>query len=685
MGWTYVDRLGQKHYTIEGINYLARQSIAAFGYITIDSFEDGANITLQNQVLRLESTGEYYRWDGGLPKVVPADSTPESSGGVGTGKWLGVGSASLYTGDGSGVGYRYHSLDYAAMRSVRSKLDEFASIFDFHCNDDGLIVLPGPNVDSRPFFENALVYLESIGGGELYVPPGKYYLSTYSEIGNIGTVFNAILPLCDNVRIFMDSSSEIVVSNFFDDKPFQLFFGSSPLKPNLIDSINNVVIDGGTISFSGSDSVMRSSPLNRLAIQTGNVNNIRISNVTFRDGDLTNALAIGYQGLGKYAVIEKCNFIDLIQNGENTDHSSIYLNATYGAIDDCNFISTKDKGREIACAVELHKSFNNWSGGSVDGYTRGAYINVINSESPLVENTIINGVTARVLHQFVAFSFGSDGTIRNSLVSGNNVSILPRKPSDIDPLKFGPCSLCGWVSFGDFSNTDGVNIVVEGNIYTVDESVPGDFSCAFYAIANASGVTMRGNTIGARTFFHNPLPSLVLYNCHFYNNRFENSAVQGGGARFLYDLNCKQISLSTVEASVPVKTSTLTGVMRIDPSVTGIQNRFVVMSQNTDNIQYPFITNLPGLLGQDGTTYSYPQSCNINIGTGSSAVLSVTSPAISTADRGEILNNANLPVGYVPPSSLMKYGATLAGVGAIVTGTPAGDYQDVKIQLIRDR
>ncbi|WP_336219018.1 hypothetical protein [Citrobacter amalonaticus] len=457
------------------------------------------------------------------------------------------------------------------------------------------------------------------------------------------------------------------------------------MKPNLVDAVNNVVIEGGTISFSGDRSIMRTAPLNRLALQTGNINNLRISNVTFRDGDLTNALAIGYQSLGKYAVVENCNFIDLIQNGMNNDHSSIYLNASYSTINNCNFISTKDKGRKIACAVELHKSFNSWIGGNVDGYTRGAFINAIDTESSLVENTSIESVTARILHQFVAYSFGSNGVIRNSLVSGNNVTTLARSSSDTDPSEFGPCSLCGCVSYGSFTNAEGLNIVVENNTYIVDESVQGSNSCVFYAIANVSGITVRRNTVGARTFFYNPTPSLTFYNCHFYENRFEGSYVQSGSARFLYDLNCKQISQSTFEAFVSIKTTVLTGVMRIDPAIIGIQNRFVVMPQNTDNIEYSFITNLSGLLGQDGTTYSYPQKCNVNIGCGSTPVLSVTSPAISTVDRGQILNNSSLPSGYVPPSSLMKYGSTLAGAGVTASGTPAGDYSDVRILLIRER
>lgn len=102
----YKDRFGRCHMTIEGIKWMfdqlverfkvdMNQAIIAAGYIPMDSFQQGAEITKRNEILRDETTGEYYRWDGDLPKSVPAGSTPESAGGVGMGSWVGVGDASL--------------------------------------------------------------------------------------------------------------------------------------------------------------------------------------------------------------------------------------------------------------------------------------------------------------------------------------------------------------------------------------------------------------------------------------------------------------------------------------------------------------------------------------------------------------------------------------------------------------
>lgn len=65
---TYVDRFGNEHYTIEGLRWLAQQAIAQYGWIPVGTFQAGATLTLPNQILKDTTDGEYYRWDGALPK-----------------------------------------------------------------------------------------------------------------------------------------------------------------------------------------------------------------------------------------------------------------------------------------------------------------------------------------------------------------------------------------------------------------------------------------------------------------------------------------------------------------------------------------------------------------------------------------------------------------------------------------
>ncbi|ROR52269.1 UNVERIFIED_ORG: hypothetical protein EC838_2722 [Providencia alcalifaciens] len=120
----YIDRFGNCHLTAAGMEWIfielvekfkvdMNTAIVAAGYITVDSFQQGADLpnnelTQRNHILRDETTGEYYRWDGDLPKQVPAGSTPQSTGGIGKGAWVSAGDASLRsdikTGDGSLVG-----------------------------------------------------------------------------------------------------------------------------------------------------------------------------------------------------------------------------------------------------------------------------------------------------------------------------------------------------------------------------------------------------------------------------------------------------------------------------------------------------------------------------------------------------------------------------------------------------
>ena len=97
---TWPDRFGKERLTWHGIEKMSQEAISEFGYITLKSFQIGAplannELTLPNQVLLNETDGEYYRWDGGFPKSVPAGSTPDSTGGVGVGAWLSVGDATL--------------------------------------------------------------------------------------------------------------------------------------------------------------------------------------------------------------------------------------------------------------------------------------------------------------------------------------------------------------------------------------------------------------------------------------------------------------------------------------------------------------------------------------------------------------------------------------------------------------
>lgn len=63
-------------------------------YVTLSgSFDTGVTVNTKNELVVF--TDGKYRWDGALPKDVPADSTPATTGGTGSGLWISVGAHSI--------------------------------------------------------------------------------------------------------------------------------------------------------------------------------------------------------------------------------------------------------------------------------------------------------------------------------------------------------------------------------------------------------------------------------------------------------------------------------------------------------------------------------------------------------------------------------------------------------------
>lgn len=95
---TWTDRFGVPRLTWHGIEKMNEGAMSGYGWIPVGTFQAGATLTIPNQILKDETDGEYYRWDGSFTpsgKVVPAGSTPSTSGGVGVGAWISVGDSTL--------------------------------------------------------------------------------------------------------------------------------------------------------------------------------------------------------------------------------------------------------------------------------------------------------------------------------------------------------------------------------------------------------------------------------------------------------------------------------------------------------------------------------------------------------------------------------------------------------------
>lgn len=202
----YLDRFGNEHYTIEGLSKLAQEAIAGFGYITLDSFEDGNTITLPNEVLRLEATGEYYRWDGPLPKIVPAGSTPESTGGVGKGKWLSVGDATLRSELGESTGASLIGVSAGgnlAQMLYWSTPEQFGAVGDGVADDTAAV--KASIMTGRSVFRRGATYRMVMTEANVITPPAGAYID-----------FNgaSITHESTGYLVFMNKNPDVTIINF---------------------------------------------------------------------------------------------------------------------------------------------------------------------------------------------------------------------------------------------------------------------------------------------------------------------------------------------------------------------------------------------------------------------------------------------------------------------------------------
>lgn len=198
----------------------------SLGYIFVDSFEKGAEITTRYQALHFEGNGEYYRWDGELPKTVLASSTPDNTGGIGNGAWISVGNASLrkeITSDG-GVNIIKGALHGAVSTDKNigfKQLIDAGEIYQYEPLVNGLIEGFSIYLDNLYLTRNGISY-KYVSEHNTLIWPSQYInknIDTKSSIESImqyglnvdlnGTKINA-----SSINITMDlSNGEIVAIN----------------------------------------------------------------------------------------------------------------------------------------------------------------------------------------------------------------------------------------------------------------------------------------------------------------------------------------------------------------------------------------------------------------------------------------------------------------------------------------
>ncbi|EOC7676465.1 TPA: phage tail fiber protein [Klebsiella pneumoniae] len=143
-----------------------------WGYVpAIGSFEKGSLLTQRFEVLLWESTDEYWRWDGVMPKVVLPGSTPATAGGTGKGKWIDVTDATLRANLGSsempGTSLVAHSDDQTVEQHINTlnRRTSFVMPEDFTGTDTQQLLA-------------AISYAKTSGIGRIELIAGKTYVLT---------------------------------------------------------------------------------------------------------------------------------------------------------------------------------------------------------------------------------------------------------------------------------------------------------------------------------------------------------------------------------------------------------------------------------------------------------------------------------------------------------------------------
>lgn len=183
------------------------QVIIESGFIVIDSFSTGATLTERNQVLRLPLDGRLYRWLGNLPKVVPANSTPSSTGGFSANAWLEVSDIALRQeiNAAGGIGKIANAASYfnnlAAFNAEESAIKENSSVFLYSINQGLDLDGEGRVYTYSKTTKNGFIEIKTPLGYLSRVFDGKVYIAEHGAIGDDFDKDSAALQKCfDNIR-----------------------------------------------------------------------------------------------------------------------------------------------------------------------------------------------------------------------------------------------------------------------------------------------------------------------------------------------------------------------------------------------------------------------------------------------------------------------------------------------------
>lgn len=200
---------------------------AAFDFVT------GGTIGVNDRDLAVlwplpSGDGDWYYWEGALPKVIPASSTPLTTGGIADGAWRPVGDLTLRTelGEANGFGLIGRCADVAELRALEpTRNGDYAILESFYAGWSAFV--DGP-VGGGDFYYDGSDSTSADNGGTIFVTPtGKRWKRLFSDPSTIHTAWFG-------VHYTVDDNSDLIMAAMVAARKRILQFNAASLARPLV-------------------------------------------------------------------------------------------------------------------------------------------------------------------------------------------------------------------------------------------------------------------------------------------------------------------------------------------------------------------------------------------------------------------------------------------------------------------
>ncbi|WDR21457.1 tailspike [Salmonella phage vB_SenM_UTK0005] len=301
---------------------LGELAVSREEYVTLPgSFNFGHTINVKNELLVHDD--EKYRWDGSLPKIVAAGSTPETSGGVGIGTWLSVGDAAFRQEANKKFKYSVKLSDYSTLQdAATAAVDGLLIDVDYTFTADESVDFSGKVLIIEckgKFIGDGMLVWNGLGAGSVIKKPHMHTKTTpytvyrFDATGNWVTDPTQVLASVQQ-RLDVGYKPNINDLDIWDDLPDNVKNQVAGATLRIM-SGDNIIVENPEATFGGylftlCNRILVKNPRNFIALESG---------ITFENHHTT-AWGTGNWVVGGEIKYGSGSAVLFIRNDGGTDH-----------------------------------------------------------------------------------------------------------------------------------------------------------------------------------------------------------------------------------------------------------------------------------------------------------------------------------------------------------------------------